>query len=312
MNNVDLNLLMALDVLLAERSVTSAAHRLNLSHSAMSRTLARLRVVTGDPLLVRAGRGLVPTPRAMELGHHVHELTRDALAILRPQTHQVDMASVELTFTVRASDSFMKWLSGPVAMAVLEQAPRICLRFEAKPDKHAQPLRDGLVDLEIGRIGTSAPEIRTRFLFHDHYVGIARLGHSMLESKQAELEHFASCNHVVASQEGQALTCLDGALESMGLKRKISIVVPGYPDAMRIACQSELIAIVPNSCLVDFAPSNGCSSLARFNLPSPVPAFKISALWHPRMDADPVHRRVRDIIISTCQAAHSQGALSKP
>jgi hypothetical protein len=123
MSDVDLNLLVALDMLLTERSVTRAAVRLNLSHSAMSRSLARLRVVTGDPLLVRAGRGLVPTPRALELVDHVHAVTRDALAVLRPQISQVDMASVELTFTVRASESFMKWLSGPVVKAVLEVAP---------------------------------------------------------------------------------------------------------------------------------------------------------------------------------------------
>lgn len=309
MSNVDLNLLMALDALLAERSVTGAARRLNLSHSAMSRTLARLRVVTGDPLLVRAGRGLVPTPRALELVDHVHTLTRDALAVLRPQISQVDMASVELTFTVRASESFMKWLSGPVVNAVLGVAPRICLRFEPKPDKDAQPLREGLVDLEIGRTGTSAPEIRTRFLFHDHYVGVARIGHPILESEAVTLEQFAACGHVVALQEGHAIKPLDDELEGIGLRRRITIVVPGYPDAMGIACQSELIAIVPASCLADAASAPGCQTLGRFDLPSPVPAFKVSALWHPRMHADPVHRRLRDIIISTCQAAYSVGTL---
>jgi DNA-binding transcriptional LysR family regulator len=309
MSNVDLNLLMALDALLAERSVTSAARRLNLSHSAMSRTLARLRVVTGDPLLVRAGRGLVPTPRALELVDHVHTLTRDALAVLRPQISQVDMASVELTFTVRASESFMKWLSGPVVKAVLDVAPRICLRFEAKPDKDARPLREGLVDLEIGRIGTSAPEIRTRYLFHDHYAGVARTGHPILEKEPVTLEQFAACSHVVALQEGQAIKPLNDELERVGLRRRITIVVPGYPDAMRIARQSELIAIVPASCLGDAASATDGQTLGRFDLPSPVPAFKVSALWHPRMDADPVHRRLRDIIISTCQGAYSGGTL---
>lgn len=309
MSNVDLNLLMALDALLAERSVTSAARRLNLSHSAMSRTLARLRLVTGDPLLVRAGRGLVPTPRALELVDHVHTLTRDALAVLRPQISEVDMASVELTFTVRASESFMRWLSAPVVKAVLQVAPRICLRFEAKPDKEAQPLREGRVDLEIGRIGTSAPEIRTRFLFHDHYVGMARIGHPILEKAPVTLEQFAACGHVVALQEGQAIKPLNDELERLGLRRKITIVVPGYPDAMRIARQSELIAIVPASCMGDAASVASRQTLGRFDLPSPVPAFKVSALWHPRMDADPVHRRLRDIIISTCQEAYSEGTL---
>src|ERR1700749_4822529 len=103
MDDVDMNLLAALDVLLAEGSVTGAARRLRLSSSAMSRTLARLRSATGDPLLVRAGRALVPTPRAAELRDRVHELTRDVRAVLRPQITQVDVAALEQTFTIRAS-----------------------------------------------------------------------------------------------------------------------------------------------------------------------------------------------------------------
>src|ERR1700758_1754839 len=104
MDSMDMNLLAALDVLLAEGSVTGAARRLGLSSSAMSRTLTRLRSATGDPLLVRAGRGLVPTPRAAALRDRVHELTRDVRAALRPQITQVDAASLDLTFTIRASE----------------------------------------------------------------------------------------------------------------------------------------------------------------------------------------------------------------
>src|SRR5271167_1840915 len=103
MDDVDLNLLVALDALLAEGSVTGAARRLGLSSSAMSRTLARLRSATGDPLLVRAGRGLVPTPRAAELREQVHELTRDAQTVLNPQTSHLDVTSLERTFTIRAN-----------------------------------------------------------------------------------------------------------------------------------------------------------------------------------------------------------------
>src|SRR5271154_1834152 len=107
MDDVDLNLLVALDALLAEGSVTGAARRLGLSSSAMSRTLARLRSATGDPLLVRAGRRLVPTPRAGELRDRVHELSRDVRAVLTPQAGHLDLASLERTFTIRASEGFV-------------------------------------------------------------------------------------------------------------------------------------------------------------------------------------------------------------
>src|SRR5882724_11394139 len=106
MADTDLNSLTALDALLAEGSVTGAARRLGLSASAMSRTLARLRSATGDPLLVRAGRGLVPTPRAAELRDRVHELTRDVHAVLTPDASHLDIASLERTFSIRASEGF--------------------------------------------------------------------------------------------------------------------------------------------------------------------------------------------------------------
>jgi len=172
--DVDLNLLIALDVLLAEGSVTGAARRLGLSSSAMSRTLTRLRSATGDPLLVRAGRGLVPTPRAAELRDRVHDLTRDARAVLLPLITEVDVAALEQTFTIRVSEAFLEFLSGPVINAVTHAAPHVRLRFVPKPDKDALPLREGRVDLEIGLLGTSAPEIRTQLLFYDKLVGVAR------------------------------------------------------------------------------------------------------------------------------------------
>src|SRR5678815_1924906 len=105
MQTPDLNLLVTLDVLLAEGSVARAARRLRLSPSAMSRALARLRETTGDPLLVRAGRGLVPTPRALELRERVGQLVQDAKAVLRP-TEKLKPKKLVRTFTLRASEGF--------------------------------------------------------------------------------------------------------------------------------------------------------------------------------------------------------------
>jgi DNA-binding transcriptional LysR family regulator len=308
MNNVDvdLNLLVALDVLLAEGSVTAAARRLGLSSSAMSRTLTRLRMATGDPLLVRAGRGLVPTPRAAELRDHVHALTRDVQTVLQPQITQIDVASLERTFTMRVSEAFLEFLSGPVVAAVMQAAPRICLRFAPKPDKDARSLREGLIDLEIGVLGTSAPEIRTQLLFHDRLVGVARLGHPLLGSTVVTPQRYAACDHIVASKEGDVIEPIDIALEKLGLQRTIRVVVPGYPDAMRITRQSDLIALVPRSCFVNglVADHAATAGLATFEPPVSTPEFKVSAIWHPRMDADPAHRWLRDMVMSVCRAAY--------
>ena len=304
--DVDLNLLIALDVLLAEGSVTGAARRLGLSTSAMSRTLTRLRSATGDPLLVRAGRGLVPTPHAAELRDRVHELTRDVRAVLRPQNTHVDVAGLELTFVIRASEAFMEFLSGRVVAAMAQAAPRVRLRFVSKPDKDARPLREGLIDLEIGLLGTSAPEIRTQLLFYDRYVGVVRIGHPVLAGTGVTLERYAACDHVVASRGGNVTEPIDDALERLGLRRAIMVVVPGFPDAMRIARQSDLVALVPRSCLGNSMVSDdpAISGLESFELPLAMPEFKISAMWHPRMDADPAHRWLRDTVISVCRAAY--------
>ncbi|WP_158743694.1 LysR family transcriptional regulator [Acidisphaera sp. L21] len=307
MNDLDLNLLVALDALLAEGSVTGAARRLRLSASAMSRTLARLRAATADPLLVRAGRGLVPTPRATELRERVHALTRDVQAVLRPQISDLDIASLELTFTIRASEAFMEFLAAPVVAAITHAAPRVRLRFAPKPDKDAAPLREGLIDLEIGVLGGSAPEIRTQSLFQDSFIGVARVGHALLTDPGATPERYAACGHVVASRDGNVVQSVDDALATLGLKRAIRVVVPGYPDAMRIASQSDLVTLVPRSCFGN-KPANGheiSSGLARFEIPFPTPAFMISAMWHPRMDADPAHRWLRDAVMSVCRAAYS-------
>ena len=306
MDDVDLNLLAALDVLLAEASVTGAARRLGLSPSAMSRTLTRLRTATGDPLLVRAGRGLVPTPRAAELRDRVHELAREARAVLRPQPARVDIASLERSFTIRASEGFLEVLSAPVVAAVARAAPQVQLRFVPKPDKEAGPLREGLIDLEIGLRGTSAPEIRTRFLFRDRFVGVVRTGHPLLAGGEVTLERYAACRHVAASREGETGEAVDAALGRLGLGRRIAVAVPGYPDAMRIARHSDLVALVPRSCLGNglLGDPTVTSGLEGFGLPVPVPEFLISAMWHPRLDADPAHRWLRETVVTVCRQAY--------
>ena len=134
---IDLNLLAALDVLLSERSVTAAAKRLGLSPSAMSRTLARLRAATGDPLLVQAGRSLVPTPYAERLAGRVHALAGEARAVLSPATDGFDPARLVRTFTIRANEAFLTTFGAALVAAIGESAPRVRLCFAPKPDKEA-------------------------------------------------------------------------------------------------------------------------------------------------------------------------------
>ena len=303
MDTLDMNLLAALDALLAEGSVTGAARRLGLSSSAMSRTLARLRAATGDPLLVRAGRGLVPTPHATELRDRVHQLTRDVRTVLSPNASHLDVASLGRTFTIRAGEGFIELFSAPLVAAVTQVAPHVRLRFAPKPDKDALPLRDGQIDLEIGVLGATAPEVRTRFLFRDAFIGAVRIGHPLLGGQMTP-ERYAACRHVVASRKGKFSGPVDVALEALGLRREVVAVVPGFPDAMRIARDSDLVALVPRSALANPTGANPTGpGLIGFDLPVPTPPITISAMWHPRMDADPAHRWLRDTVVTLCHTA---------
>jgi DNA-binding transcriptional LysR family regulator len=314
MDSVDMNLLAALDALLAEGSVTGAARRLGLSSSAMSRTLARLRSATGDPLLVRAGRGLVPTPRASELRDRVHLLTRDVRTVLSPRASHLDVASLARTFTIRASEGFVELFSAPLVAAVTDVAPHVRLRFAPKPDKDALPLRDGDIDLEIGVLGASAPEVRTRFIFRDAFIGAVRIGHPLLEGPMTP-ERYAACRHVVASRKEKFTGPVDDALEALGLRREIVAVVPGFPDAMRIARDTDLVALVPGSGLASPTGADPAGlGLVGFDLPVSTPAIAISAMWHPRMDADPAHGWLRDTVVAVCHAAapHRKTKASPP
>ena len=305
MEQLDLNLLVALEALLAEESVTGAARRLGLSASAMSRTLARLRSATGDPLLVPAGRGLVATPHATALRTRVPTLVSDARAALRPASNPLDAAALDATFTLRASEAFMDWMAPLLAADIMTAAPGVRLCFVPKPDKDLRHLRDGRIDLEIGAYGELAPEVRTHLLFRDTFVGVVRSGHPLLAGGQLTPETFAACDHVTISHRGEFSGPVDDSLEALGLRRRVALVVPGYPTALRIARTTNLVAVVPRSSL-GIKPANDLLTcgLESFTLPLPLPDIVVSAMWHPRMDADPGHRWLRNRVMAFCNTVY--------
>ena len=306
MDAVDLNLLSALDALLAEGSVIGTARRLGLSPSAMSRTLVRLRRATGDPLLVRAGRGLVPTPHATALRGRVHSLALEAKAVLQPYRAHLDPAALDLTFTVRAGEWFMEVLSSAVVASITKAAPRVRLRFAPKHDADPDLLRNGLIDLEIGKRQTSTPEVRTHFLFRDKYVGVARRGHPLLAGGKVTPKRFAACGHVASTQLGESSGPVDAALKGVHLRRVVQVVVPGFPDALRVAASSDLIALVPRASLANALIKDRSAALGvqQFEIPVRMPEILVSAMWHPRVDADPAQRWLRQAVISVCKSAY--------
>jgi DNA-binding transcriptional LysR family regulator len=295
LSNPDFNLLVTLDVLLTEGSVARAAQRLRLSPSAMSRALARLRETTGDPLLVRAGRGLVPTPRALELRERVTQLVQDGKAVLDP-AEKLNLKELVRMFTLRTSEGFVENFGMSLIACINAEAPGVRLRFVQKPNKDSTPLRDGTVDLETGVVEkTTSPELRSQALFRDRYIGVVRNGHPLTRGEITPAR-YASGRHISVSRQGLDKEPIDKALESFGVEREIVVnIVGGFSTALALARVSDLIASVPKR-----HTGNLRAGMHSFPLPVSTPEFTISMLWHPRFDADLAHRWLREHVRESC------------
>ena len=296
MSRPDLNLLTTLDVLLTEGSVARAAARLQLSPSAMSRTLARLRETTGDPLLVRAGRGLVPTPRARELREQVGAVVQAAEALLVP-AEAIQPAQLDRMFTLRSAEGFVETFGPRLIERVGREAPRVRLCFLQKPDKDSTPLRNEAVDLETGVVvKTTGPEVRAQALFRDRFIGVVRAGHPLAKDRVTAVRYTRG-RHVAVSRQGRAKGIVDDALLAHGLERDSVAIVGGFATAIALARSSDLIATVPER------HTEGLRvGMHAFRLPFPMADITVSLLWHPRMDADPGHRWLRGIVRDVCGA----------
>ncbi|MFF2807960.1 LysR family transcriptional regulator [Streptomyces sp. NPDC058000] len=286
---MDLNLLRALDVLLQENSVTRAAERLGTSPAAASRTLARLRRAVGDPLLVRAGQGMVPTPRALELRDEVGALLRSCDAVLRPGAG-FDPVHLQRTFTVQAADLLLAGLAGTLAERIHAEAPHVDVVFLPEVVEGGPALRQGWVDVELGVLGHLDPEIRTQQLTRIALVGVARSGHPLFDGR-IDARRFAAADHIGISRLGKRLGPIDSALAELGLRRRTAVVVPSHTSAMMLARNTDLVALS----LADWLPDTvSALGLRTFPLPLDLAPLDLGMAWHPRNSTDPGHRWFRD------------------
>lgn len=303
----DLNLLLALNALLAEGSVAKAAERLGLSESAMSRALARLREVTADQLLVRAGRVMVLTPHALVLRDRVRQLVHESRAVLQPAGVDMDPGTLQHLFTIRANDGFIEAFAHRLVAHAAREAPGVRLRFAPKPDKDVRPLREGLLDLDIGVLGEAGPEVRVQALFRDRFIAVVREGHPLLSETGITVERFAACGHVVTSRHGRTAGPVDDALAAMGLVRNTAVVVPSFNTALSVAAETDLVASIPAS-YFEYLRERG--SLQALPMPLSTEPITVSQMWHPRLDRDPAHRWLRGLVLRTCRPLDEQAALA--
>lgn len=292
----DLNLLIILDVLLEESSVTRAAERMGLSAPSMSRALTRIRDALGDPILVRAGRNLVPTPRALALRDQVHALVEGAAALLRPEG-PMSFATLERRFTIRANEGVTGAFAARLTARVVEKAPRVVLRFAPEGETDDDALREGRIDLDIGALRTMGPEVRVQTIFRDHLVGIVRPDHPIL-SEPVTPERFTAFDHISVSRRGRAEGPIDRALAERGLARRVALIVPSFHSALFALPGTDLVGLVPTQILRGVNDLG--MGLTTFEIPLPLETIVMAQAWHPRLDHDSAHRFLRETVREVC------------
>ena len=290
---MDLNLLAALDALLSTGSVSTAAERMHLSAPAMSHTLARIREALGDPILVRAGRKLVPTPRAVALRDPVRRLIADARLLMQPDGG-VPLARVAREFTVRAPEGMGIVYGATLLAALRRDMPLARLRFVPESDSDAMALREGRIDLDVGTLPDRGPEIQTALLYEQRIVGVVGAGHELLKSRITP-KRLAAQQHVAVTRRAKSVEPIDNLLAGQGCARQIALTVPSAYGALMAAARSSLVACVPEPLARTVAASLG---LEIFKLPMAVPAEQVLQAWHPRDDVDPAHRCLRDAVLA--------------
>ncbi|WP_409491328.1 LysR family transcriptional regulator [Amycolatopsis sp. cmx-11-12] len=291
-DQLDLNLLRVFDALLRDGSVTAAAERLHLSIPATSRALGRLRRAMGDPILVRAGRGMVPTPFALRTAPRVRSLLDEASALISAD-RELAIGDLERTFTIRINDGVAATLATAAVEATAAVAPGVVLRFVGEGSESTEALRDGSVDLDIGAGDVSAPDIRSMLLYRERVVAIVRVDSPLARTRRPTLAQLCRYPHVSASRRGRTRGPLDEVLEAEGLQRRVAAVVPTSAVAAFLVASSDYIGLAPQRLAEQYGRALG---LRWFPIPADLPEIEVRLLWHARLDADPAQRWLRDTI----------------
>ncbi|PXX53269.1 transcriptional regulator, LysR family [Pseudomonas sp. NFIX51] len=296
MNNLrrlDINLLLTLDVLLAEHNVTRAAHRLNLSQPSVSVHLAKLREIFGDPLLLPGPRGMRPTARADALREPLRRAL-EALELAVSPASPFDPGAAANTWSVSASDYGESTVILPALAGLRAAAPGTRLAvLELEPGRLVQQAEQGIIDLALHTSEDSPPGLRRRVLFSERYVLVGRAGHPRLQ-RRPSLAQFAKLEHVVVSPDGggfQGVT--DSALGEVGLTRRVVLSVPHFLFVLSALASTDLVAMLPSRLVRDNP------ALKVVEPPLEVPGYDLAMLWHERCHRDPAHQWLREFIVSS-------------
>lgn len=298
LHSVDLNLLVALDLLLEERSVRGAARRAHVTPSAMSHTLSRLRELFDDELLVRSGRQMLPTARAEALAEPLRQVLAQTRELLDPG-HPVDPAGLQRRFRLVCTDHVATVLLPALEERLAREAPDVDLLVSPLVPDTMSDLRKGLVDVAIGVFPDAPPEVRQRRLFEDRFVTVARQGHPRLSSPAPDLEAWLAERHVLVAPRGDPRGLVDEVLEAQGRSRRVARAFPVFLSALwHVAHSDDLLTVSQR--LVD-------TTRHRFELqvmapPVELPPYSMVMAWHPRTDRSPEDAWLRGLLVQVAAA----------
>lgn len=293
---IDLNLLVVLDRLLASGSVTVAARELGVTQPALSRSLHRLRALFADPLFVRAGRGLTPTPRALDLAPAVEEVMAAVRRVVAP-AESFDPATATGPFVLAMGDENQVSLTDAIVAAVAREAPGIDVRVRALSAATVDDGRRGVVDLALAPDLSPLPasagavdlsEFHRRPLYLRRFVVVCSAAHPR---PGLDLATYVAADHVIVSFEGGGRGFVDDLLAERGLRRRVAASVTSFHSAAAVVARTRLLATVPEEVARTAPPG-----LVWYPPPLPLPALPILLVWHPRVHTSPRQRFLRDLV----------------
>ena len=291
--SLDLNLLRVFDALMETGSVAEAAVRLHLSAPATSRALSRLRRAMNDPILVRAGRGLLPTPFAQHCASTVKALLEAADGLRADPAHS-DPSAWQRTFSIRLNDALTPVLAPRLTRRIAGEAPGVRLRFVRQDSKESEPLRDGSIDLDVGVADPPPPDIHTSTLFTADFVAVVAAGTELGRAAHLSVDDICRHPHISASRRGLARGPLDDALAQIGRSRHVAAVVPSYAVGALMALEGDVICLVPRVTAAHLIERG--VPLRAHEVPFDLPTADVELRWHRRVNDDPASRWLRDCL----------------
>jgi DNA-binding transcriptional LysR family regulator len=294
LQRIDLNLLVAFEALMAERSVSAAAARIGISQPAMSGALARLRDLFNDTLFVRSGRSMLPTVRAAHLDSQIAQALAQIRAALKPPS-TFDPLTSRRIFNVSGGDYATGVILPVLAAHLATAAPSVDLRFRfVEKDATVDLLDSDALDLALGVYPTAPKRLYLQPLFEERFVCLARKGHPGLRGGMT-LDAFVALPHLLVTERGDAYGAVDEALAKLGLARHVRLTVPHVLVVPTVLPRSDLIASVGARAAQLFART---ASVDIYELPLPIPSWRLSMLWSRQKAGDLGLAWLRDVLAS--------------